>query len=370
MRSHSKQLREVLTQSFNRRILVDVFHGSDRVLEDVPVESWSYEADASGNIKSGGKGVIVYRSVNGESLLPTGTKGVVSAFRARVLFTLEVSAGDFSERVTLGWGRVVANPPGRDDVQTVNGAPRVVASRVPVEWDGLDVELQRRGFRFPESPPSLTSCWEELRRITGFPVVANVPDKPIPAGTVWEATQGGRLDAVQTLGGILGGRIVVNPDGALTLVPDVWGDVVGELTIGPNGTVIDLADEIDTDNVYTAVVGTFETDDRKPIYAVATVEKGDLAVGGDYPEYTRYYSSPLVKTQAQADAAVQAVLTQSIGSQTYEVPIQCVINPLIELGDVLRVVGHTRELEGRVVKYSLSDSEVMNVTLEANRNLT
>lgn len=370
MRKHGPQLEGVLSKSFNRRLLVDVFHGSDRVLEDVPVESWSFEAGLSGKLKTGGKGVIVHQSVNGESLLPVGTKGVLSAFRARLLFTLEVSAGSLKERVVLGWGRVVANPPGRDTSMTLMGVPRVVASYVPVEWDGLDVELDRRGFRFPETPPSLMSCWEEVRRITGFPVVTNMPDKAIPADTVWEAKQGGRLEAVQALAGLLGGRMVVNPEGALTVAPDEWGDPVGELVIGENGTIVDLADEVDTDDVYTAVVGTFETPDRKPLYAVAEVTRGDLAVDGLFPENTRYYSSPLVDTQAEANAAVQSVLDSSIGSQTYEVPIQCVINPLIELGDVVKVVGHTRELEGRVVKYNLSDSELMNVVLEARRSLS
>lgn len=369
MRKHTEQLKGVLTNSFSRRLLVDVFHGSDRILEDVPMESWSFEADLEAEVKSGGKGVIVYSSVDGESMLPQGTKGDLSAFRARLLFTLEVSAGSFTERVVLGWGRVTANPPGRDEFAVVNGVRRCVVSRVPVEWDGLDIDIRRRSFRFPEAPPSLASCWEEVRRITGFPVVANVPDKPIPAGTVWEAVKGGRLKAVQELAKILGGRMVVNPEGALTLVPDVAGEPVGELVIGAQGTVIDLADEIDTEDVYTAVVGTFETDARTPITAVAEITTGDLAVGGLFPENTLHWSSPLIKTQQAADAAVRSMLLQSIGSQTYDVPIQCVINPLTELGDVLPVKGHTRPLKGRVVKYSLSDSELMNVTLAAERSL-
>lgn len=369
MRKHSEQLVSVLSASFNRKLLVDVFHGSNRVLEDVPVESWSFEADSSAEVKTGGKGVIVYSSVNGESMLPSGTKGTLSAFRARLLFTLEVSAGGFKERIVLGWGRVTANPPGRDEFADVNGVRRAVVSRVPVEWDGLDIDLRRRGFRFPEAPPSLASCWAEVRRITGFPVVENAPDQAIPAGTVWEAVQGGRLDAVQQLAKILGGRMVVNPEGALTLIHDVRSGSDGVLVIGAQGTVTDLADEIDTENVYTAVVGNFETEDRTPITAEAFVSVGDLAIDGLYPEYTRYWSSPLIKTQAAADAAVKSLLNNSIGSQTYEVPIQCVINPLIELGDVLTVEGHTRPLRGRVVSYSLSDSELMNVVLEAERSL-
>ncbi|WP_223690138.1 hypothetical protein [Leifsonia poae] len=142
------------------------------------------------------------------------------------------------------------------------------------------------------------------------------------------------------------------------------------MTIGAEGTVVDIGYEVDTDTVYNCVVGTFEDADRNPIYSVAEETVGPLATSGYYEENTRYYSSPLVTTQAGADSAVRAILTQSIGGQTYEVPISCIANPVIESGDVLRVHGHTRPLKGRMIRWRMTQAALMDVTLEVQRSLT
>lgn len=246
----------------------------------------------------------------------------------------------------------------------------VVASRVPIRFLSLDEDVRRRGFRSPEEPPSLVSCFDEIRRITGMPVEETVDDAPIPASTVWEPKQGGRLDAVHALGRALGGTAVVNRAGAWTVVPDRLGEPSATLRLGEQGTVIDVADEIDTDAVYNVVVGTFEDDQRRPIYAVATAPAGsDLDPAGPYGEHTRYYSSEFVKTQAQADAAVRSILDLSLGSQRYDVQVTCHINPTVDLGDVARLTGWTRDLVGRVVRLQLSDSAYMDVTLRVEREL-
>jgi len=51
------------------------------------------------------------------------------------------------------------------------------------------------------------------------------------------------------------------------------------------------------------------------------------------------------------------------------VPIQCITNPLVELGDQLELVGHVRDLEGKLTKYSMDDSALMGVNLAAWRAL-
>src|SRR3546814_10794582 len=154
-----------------------------------------------------------------------------------------------------------------------------------------------------------------------MPVVETVEDKPIPGSTVWEPKQGGRLEAVQKLADVLGGIPLVNSVGAFTSVPDEVGEPVGELTLGARGTVVDVGYEVDTDTVYTAVVGQFEDDQRNEIWAVAEQQDGDHAAGGLFGENTRYSSSDLVKTQAQANSAVRSILALSVGSQEYETGI-------------------------------------------------
>ena len=45
MRPHSAQLAEVLKGSHSRRLIVDVFHGSDRVAQDLPMQRWQLDGD-------------------------------------------------------------------------------------------------------------------------------------------------------------------------------------------------------------------------------------------------------------------------------------------------------------------------------------
>jgi hypothetical protein len=369
MRRHSDALLDVLTGSFDRTVTVNVLHGPDRVKEGLRFESWSLRGDLDSEIACTGSGVIVYDSVNGESLVPEGTKGVLSPFRATLELVMTISAGKFSESVSLGLFDLDRITSAYDTVADVTGREVVTASRVAVEFSSLDSRVRRRGFRSPEHPASLDSCFDELRRITGFPVRESVADAPIPASTVWEAKQGGRLDAVQRLGNVLGGIPVVDSAGAFTIIPDELGDVVGTLRLGDRGTVTDVGYEVDTEEVYNVVVGHFEDDNRNEIWSVAQVTLGDLAVDGLFGENTRYYSSDFVKTQEQADTAVASILALSTGSQQYDVPIQCHINPLVELGDVLELDGWTRPLVGRLVAFSMSNTELMNVDLRVERPL-
>lgn len=370
MRQGSAELVRVLEGSFERDVTVNVFTGAERVLEGERFESWQLESDLGGKVCSSGSGTIVHESVAGESLSPSGTRGVLSAFRARVEPVMTVRAGGFEESVSLGVFRVTGNPFASDSVASHDGREYVTASQVGVRFFSLDEDTNRWGFRFPEQSPLGASAYGEIRRFTGMPVEQSVPDVALPAVKVWEAKQGGRLDAVLELGRILGGSAVVNSRGAWTIIPDVVGQPVATLRLGEMGTVLDVADEIDTDTVYNEVVGSFQDANGNAFYAVAAVSTGDLAISGDYRPNTRYYSSDLVKTQAQGNTAVKSVLDLSVGSQAYDVQIQCHVNPLVEIGDVVSLVGWKRPLVGQLRKVSLSDSAYMNVTMRVHRELS
>lgn len=370
MRQHSAQLAEVLTGSFEREVVANIFNGSDRVLEGVRFESWSLDSDLGRGVCSDGSGAVVHASVDGSSLVPEGTDGVLSPFRARVEPVVTIRAGAFSESVSLGTFRVVSVPSAVDSVAEVGGREVVVGSRVVLGFDSLERDVERWGFRFPEQSKAGVSAYSEIRRLTGMPVEQTVPDVLVPSVKVWEAKQGGRLDAVLELGKILGGSAVVNSRGAWVVVPDEVGEPVATLRLGSQGTVTEVGSEIDTDTVYNEVVGSFEDASGKPLYAVARVESGPLSVFGPYGVHTRYYESDLVRTQAQADVAVRSVLAESIGSQQYDVQVQCHVNPLVEVGDVVALEGWKRPLVGRLRKVSLSNSQLMSVTMRVARRLT
>lgn len=370
MRAHTEALEDVLRDSHGQRLLVDVFHGSDRVLQGLELTDWDIDFDLTRDVKLSGSATIAYQSVSGESLVPEGTSGILSPFKARLLLTVEVTAGGFSELVTLGWARLDAVPSGRDYFVDTSFGRFVSVSVVQIEWVGLEDYVRRRGFRSPEQPPSLSSTYVELRRITGMTVVESVPDAALPAGITYDTARGGRLKGVQTLWDNLDCIGVLNQSGHWVGLPKSPGDPVGELSLGENGTVVEVGYEVETEEVYNCVVGTFEDEDRNPIYAIAEITVGDLATSGLYGENTLQYSSNTPTTQDAANATVEALLSQTIGGQTYLVPIKCVTNPLIELGDVLSVVGWSRPLNGRLIRARMTPDAVMDVTLEVQRTFS
>lgn len=370
MRNGSADLIDVLSGSFERELTVNVFNGTDRVLEGERFESWQLDSVLSGRVCSDGSGVLVHASQGGESLVPVGTSGVLSPFRARVEPVMTIRAGGFSESVSLGMFRVTSVPSAADTTTPFEGRELVVASRVGLRFYSLDEDVERWGFRFPEQSPAGSSAYAEIRRITGMPVEVTLADVALPTAKVWEAKQGGRLDAVHELGRVLGGTAMVNSRGAWVVVPDNVADPVMTLRLGELGTVLDVNDEIDTDTVYNEVIGSFEDADGNPFYSIASVDSGDLATTGSYRPNTRYYASDLVKTPQQGKAAVQSVLDLSIGSQMYDVQVQCHVNPLVEVGDVVAVEGWVRALVGQVTAVKLSDSAYMNVTLRVHRELS
>ena len=370
MRQHSQELLDTLSGSFERELTVNVYTASDRTLESARFESWQLSSDLNRAICGQGSGVVVHSSVDGESLVPVGTKGILSPFRARVEPVLTIRAGEFQESVSLGTYRVMAVPSAEDFTTEHEGREIVVASRIGVKFDSLETNIERWGFRFPETSVAGASAFAEIRRFTNMAVEENVADVALPSLKTWEAKRGGRLEAVMELGKILGGQAVVNSRGAWVIIPDEIGEPVATLRLGELGTVLDVADEIETDTVYNEVIGKFEDAEGNAFYSIATVNSGDLSIDGPYEVNSREYSSDLVKTQAQADTAVQAVLDQSIGSQQYDVQIQCHVNPLVEIGDVVELKGWKRPIVGRLTNVSLSDSAYMNVTLRVARELT
>lgn len=368
MRAGSDLLKAALTSNVTHRIVVDSFYGATRTAVDLPVDQWELRWDVEGEIKSFGQLTIRYSGDMADSYSPKEFTDLLAPFGQELNILLEVSVGDFSETVQLGHYRIVSVPDARDEYMSIPGQNLTVGSSVTVQLQDRLVGVKRRGFRFEESPPSLMSCWAEIGRLTGMQLIRSLPDQPVPTSVAYAAEQGGRLRAVQDLAGVLGGVAYVTSDGALSVLPDTNGSTALELKLGAEGTILDVAQAMESEGVYNTVVGNFTDADNNPITAVAEKVEGAFGTSSPFGEYTRYYSSPLVKTQAAADSAVAKILAQATATQTYRVPVQCLLNPLIEFGDVVSVerpVGSP--LVGRIMNYRFGSSRLMSLEMDVAR---
>lgn len=369
MRAGSENLKEVLTGSFSQRFSCDIFYGATRTVQGLPIVNPQFRWNLDAKIIGGGSVMVEYAPEFAESMSPREFTDYLAPFGAQANLYVEITADDFSEKLQLGRFLITAAPTARDEFIDLMGQTMVAGSTVELTFSDMSVKVDRWGFRVPESPLSLTSCWDEIGRISGAPLIRNVDDTNIPTDVVYEANEGGRWKAVGELAQTLGGVPYFNSFGALTVIPDEPGDVVVALTLGDRGTIMEVDTSMDSEGVYSEVVGNFEDDDRNPIYSHAEIEEGRLRASGEYGYYTYYASSPLVKTQSAADQFVATRLHNLSSQQTYRVPVQCIYNPLAEVGDTASVEQPDRTLIGRIASLSNGDNGLMSLELEVARSL-
>lgn len=150
-----------------------------------------------------------------------------------------------------------------------------------------------------------------------------------------------RYEVLETLARGIGKIFYWDAEGVLVFEtpPDesepVW--VVGS---GPSGVQVEVARTLSRENVYNAVVAIGEgADERPPVRAVAynAQESSPTFFGGPFGRIPRFYASPFITTELQAENAAVSLLRQSLGAP-FEVELAAVPNPALKPYDPIRVV--------------------------------
>ncbi len=367
MRPHSDRLVELLRAgSFNAVLVVDAFRGAERRIKDLDAAEWDLRWDRESNLKSAGTMTAVTVTDFGVSMSPTQITDDLAPFGSELNILMEISSGDsFRETIQIGHFRIAETPSARDEFADFGVQQIVTASVVELTLHDRLSTVERRGFRSEENPQT-TSAWSELARISGMQVIRHpsLADAVLPTDMVYKAVKGGRLQAVRAIAEILGGTEYTTPDGALSVWPYTAGTVVARLELGEFGTIIGDSEGLDSSDVVNVVVGEFETEDRQPIYAVA-VASGELGPEGEYAENTFYHSNPAIRTQEAADIEVALVLEQLSSTTMRRITVTCVINPLVETGDVIEVERNSGSLiVGQIVSIRYGASMAMTVEVD------
>jgi hypothetical protein len=362
MRPGSDELKSVLADgSFTKRLIVDAFNGAERTLYDIGNDAWELKWDREGNLKSTGSIRLVHSTPDGTSISPSAITDPLAPYGQEVNVLLEVSAGDFTETVQVGHYRIASVPLAQDEYADFSDRQIVTSSMVDLTLEDRLSLLARRGFRSEENPAS-TSAWAELARISGMQVLQSVADVTLPTDLVYTAVKGGRLAAVKTIAGLLGGTEYTTPDGALSVVSSTPGSSVGALVIGEEGTIVGDDGGMDSTEVYNVVVGQFEDDERIPIVKV-WIADGELSPEV-IPENTYYHQNSAIKTDVDAIAEVASV-GAIVSRPAKRVLVQCILNPLIEAGDVLEVGRRDgTTFLGQVVRYRYGSANLMTVEMD------
>lgn len=161
----------------------------------------------------------------------------------------------------------------------------------------------------------------------------------VPAGIVWEQE---RWDAIRSLGDSIACTVYADARGDFHIAPIPTFDTAAAWTIdaGLAGVLVTGQRSRSREGVYNVVVVTSSpTDGAVPVSGIAqdTDPLSATRVSGPFGRVPRFYSSALVSTQAQAQAAAKALLDQSLG-RTTTISLTSMVNPALEVGDRINVV--------------------------------
>lgn len=153
-------------------------------------------------------------------------------------------------------------------------------------------------------------------------------------GVVWERE---RWDAIEELASSIGCVVYTNPDGAFVIEKETDPEAPADWTVtsGEVGILLGGSRSTTREGVYNVVVATSSpTDGSAPVYGKAedTDPASPTRVSGPFGRVPRFYSSPLLTTDAQALSAAQAILARSIGRRG-ALDVETLVNPALDAGD-------------------------------------
>lgn len=127
---------------------------------------------------------------------------------------------------------------------------------------------------------------------------------------------------------------------------------VFEVSAGEGGVLVSMGRRLTREGVYNAVVATGEAADTTyPARAVVVDDNPNSPTYwyGTFGKVPRFYSSPLLATDAQAQAAARSLLVRAVGLP-YAVDLSAVPNPALEPYDPIRInYSATRRAEIHVI---------------------
>jgi hypothetical protein len=305
----------------------------------VPVVDWEVTADR------GSKTRRTLRATLGD--VPVGRSGL-SVYGAWLQVDVGVDYGDgTAERLPVGRFRIDT----RDTARPGAGSA--------VTGYGAEQAVQDARFLTPRtaSGPSAVGLITTLIReaVPGSVVISRAPRDLAVRQVTWERERWDALDGTDaSLARALGCEVYADGRGRYVIapVPTVGDRPVWAVTEGPGGVTVTEASGETAAGVYNVVVGSGDgTDGTAPIGPVFAYDDDPTSPTywkGAFGARPRFYSSPLLTTNAAATAAVRSVLADSLGV-VRTLTFEALTHPGLEPGDVVAVERATGRTELHLV---------------------
>jgi hypothetical protein len=321
----SDTLASVLQRSFTYRVRVQSWLGDTLLSDDVPVSAGREEVDRSLRIPERVT-LTVPRRKNGIDWTPIADDHPLAANGQRLHVELGVDiGGGQTEWLPRGWF-VIQDSDTDDDSVTVNAV-------------GLLTLVDEARLVSPFQPSgTLASTLRGLIEPALTVVVdAALTDRAVPANINYDED---RLQAALDLIDAWPADAYVTEDGYLSVIPaDQSLTPVLTLTDGTGGTVITATGSSTRDGGYNAVVARGTASDGTQVQGVAYLATGPKTYGGQFNPLPVpfFYSSPLLTTVAQCNAAARTVLARLARTSSQAFTVTMVPDPRVQAGDVVSI---------------------------------
>lgn len=146
----------------------------------------------------------------------------------------------------------------------------------------------------------------------------------------------------QQMAQAIGMDLYFDGDGVCVLVPSSTlssGSAVIDLVEGEGGVLLDASRRWSRQSTFNRVIATGEnTGEGAPARGIATDDNASSPTYyyGPFGRVPRFYASPFLTTDAQAEDAAAAILARELGT-TQQVSFGAIVNPALEPGDVARI---------------------------------
>lgn len=341
---------------YRRHRVADLYYGQERRAQNIPLIDPKLSWKGSDQIQGSGSTRVVWQGTFGESIVPRWVGDTYAPFGATLYVRDVIRAGAARWEVPLGWFPIVDVPAARDQWMRWQRRSVSVGSEVELTLADRMAELRDDPFDAPQGPSDLSSAVMEVARMTGFQITRSVPDAVIPKKVVY---QDDRLDALYDLCRVVLDAVpYMTADGTVSFRPNAWPDPVLELEYGPRGQVKSIGYGMSAEGVKNYVVVRSQGTDGAPVLYRSYLREGPLRPferpGVYAPARVRklVLSSQYVTTQAQAKDWGDRELLAAARITARNVPLVLPYNPLLEVGDVLRIED---EYVGEYRNYRLTD---------------
>lgn len=266
-------------------------------------------------------------------LIPQTPADKLSVYGAQLRISRGIQFSDGIEQVPLGVFRV-------DEVSgDVDDGP------VTISGKSLECVVSDDKFTAPykASGTAVGAITALIQRSIPSATIVNRATDAVIGPRTWD-TQADPWDAVVECGTAIGAEVYADADGVFIVatLPDLLTTTpVWTIAAGEGGAYISADRGMSAANVFNGVLASGENteSDAPPVSYLAT--DTDTASptywGGPFGHRPTFYSSSTITTLAQATAAANLLLKQSVAPNA-SADISSLPNPALEPGDVLRVV--------------------------------